>query len=65
MMEWDQEVGQSNRTVAILKDGNKVVVKIYLSPDGNIIRFVLPELTVVQQIRIRTQERIIDFARKE
>ncbi len=49
--------------MAVLRAGTKIVAKIYLSPDGKVLRFALPELATAEQIKTDLENQIIDFRR--
>ena len=50
-LNWQDEKTKDGRPVAVLHDAkNKNVVKIYLSPDGAVLRIVLYEMVSVEQV---------------
>lgn len=63
-MEWSEEkTALGSAPVATLRDGSKIIVKVYLSPDALSIRFVLPEFIETTQVSFKPGG-IIDFRRK-
>lgn len=62
-MEWNAEDTQFGTPCAVLKDGNKVIIKVYLSPDHLRIRFVLPEFVLPDQFTVKA-DGVVDFKRK-
>lgn len=53
----------SGADVAEFLDGERVVARLYSSPDGKKLRLALPELGNFAQVRIRLEERVVDFER--
>ena len=51
-------------TSPLFKDGEKVIAKVYLSPDSAVLRIVLPELTQQEQLKIDVEHHLVDFRRK-
>jgi hypothetical protein len=62
-MDWEATLTVNGAPMAILKDGAKVIVKVYLSPDSKTLRFALPEMEEETQLKIDTNNRLIDFRR--
>lgn len=48
-MDWRLETNKEGTPVAILRDRKITVVKVYASPDGRVVRIVLPEFTNAKQ----------------
>jgi uncharacterized protein YggU (UPF0235/DUF167 family) len=64
-MEWERQTVQvDGRPAAVFKDGEKVIAKVYLSPDSSTLRIVLPELAQQEQLKIDIEHRLIDLRRK-
>jgi hypothetical protein len=52
--------------MAVLRDGQKILAKLYLSPDHSVLRIVLPELSTAanpSQVKIDMTHQLIDFRR--
>jgi len=45
-------------------EGEQMVARIYSSPDEDKLRFVLPELATIRQVKIDMEHRLIDFTRR-
>lgn len=63
-MEWTAEETKRGTPSVILREGETMVAKIYLSPDSNVLRIVLPEWTSFRSVSLNYAEKIIDFKRK-
>lgn len=63
-MEWKVEETSWEKPSAVLYDKEKVVVKIYLSPNEQKLRIYLPELNAPDQIEVKAIHQIIDFSRR-
>lgn len=48
---------------ALLHDGEELILKAYVSPDGRKIRIVLPELANFAQTKIEPDKRMLEFTR--
>jgi hypothetical protein len=66
-MEFTAETTIHGRPMAVLRDGTKIIVKIYLSPDGKKLRIALPGLKRLTQVSVwffpNQTGGIIDFTR--
>lgn len=62
--EWKVEETVWHTPSAVLYDGTKIIVKIYLSPDYTKLRIVLPEMESQEQIKFNGSQKFIDFMRK-
>jgi hypothetical protein len=64
-LNWQEEKTKHGSPVAVLHDGKqRDIVKVYLSPDGNVIRIVLSELVSLAQVTVNAPAKIVDFKRK-
>ena len=65
-MDWTSTTTESGAPTAVLKDGDKVIAKVYLSPDQTVLRVVLPELRGgdVARLKVDYAHGLIDFRRK-
>lgn len=57
------EESSFNTPMAVLKAGEKVIAKIYLSPDGKTLRFALAEFAMLEQVKLDLENHLIDFKR--
>ncbi|HEV1286542.1 MAG TPA: hypothetical protein VNU44_14570 [Bryobacteraceae bacterium] len=64
-MEWDAGKTPGGMPQAIFRDGDKVIAKVYMSPDNAVLRFVLLELEDAGQLKIDAAHKILDFRRKK
>lgn len=73
LMEWHEESTATElRPAAVLRDGAKVIAKVYLSPDRSVLRVVLPEMSGIDttdtlergQVKVDFAHKLIDFRRK-
>lgn len=65
-MEWVEgkgTVGGHYLPTATLKDGDQPIAKIYLSPDGKVLRIVLPEFNTLNQLKVDVANHLLDFRR--
>ena len=66
-MDWSADKTKTGEPMAVLKDGDKVVAKVYLSPDQGVLRIVLPEMskdTKAEQVKVDWAHGLIDFRRR-
>ncbi len=61
---WRMERTKLGAPVAALYDEKLLVAKIYLSGDHLTLRIVLPEMSDAAQVKIDTENHLIDFRRK-
>lgn len=64
MMDWSCETTKTGEPMAVLRAKREIVAKIYLSPDGVTLRIVLPELSLLSQLKINVEGKLIDFKRE-
>jgi len=64
MMDWHAEKTVHGSPSAVLRDGDKLIAKVYLSPEGDVLRVVLPEMTTAGQVKIDSAHHLIDFKRR-
>lgn len=62
-MDWEADSNRFGMPTAVLNDKGKVVARIYLSPQQDVLRIVLPEFTNSKQLSFKPGG-IIDFSRK-
>ena len=60
---WSED-GKGGRKIALLRAGETLLAKIYLSPDQGVLRIVLPEMSESSQLKIDAKNKLIDFRRK-
>lgn len=60
---WTEEWNRAGHPVAVLRAGNDVVARCYLSPDRTVLRIMLPELGAETQIKVDAQRKYLDFRR--
>ena len=77
-MDWAAEKTAQGAPMAVLRDGERVVAKVYLSPDAAVLRIALPELELPNdgeplpasgevrrgQVKIDFAHKLIDFRRR-
>lgn len=63
-MEWEAKETKQGTPSAIFKDGDKIIAKVYLSPDRSVLRIVLPEWDNLNSITLNYPDKIVDFKRK-
>jgi hypothetical protein len=62
---WKMERTKENAPIAALYGGKKLIAKVYLSPDSEVLRIVLPEfMSAEKQVKLDSQNHLIDFRRK-
>lgn len=61
---WEEGATKEGRPKAVLRVGKEIVCTVYLSSDLVVLRIVLAELKVANQLRVDITNRIIDFKRK-
>lgn len=62
-LTWSEDKTFKHNPAAVLRAGERVVMKVYLSPNRDIIRIVLAELVDQKQIKVLIEDHIIDFRR--
>lgn len=63
MSEWSVDHTEYGNPSAVLKDKDKIIAKVYLSPNQQYLRIVLPEFIDSSQVTFKPGG-IIDLRRK-
>lgn len=71
-MQFSGSETRDGQPMALLKDGERVVARVYLSPDQKTLRIALPEMqdtgvpNVMErgQVKVDYRNKLIDFRRK-
>ena len=62
-MEWESQTLKNGGPCAVLRDGDRIIAKVYLSTDKTMLRIVLPEWNDLNAVTLNYPQRIVDFKR--